>query len=172
MLKYNLYAIAFISCIVLIIVIIWKLCKFIKEINIIEEELKMNLYDEENNYFVPNLPEMGYWEIIAKISSQKNISVKEAVRKYHELSGIPSNDILDVLLNANEKDLIPFNSEVEICNDTEKLLSYGIQPDCAGLRTYVINIVIDDEDNTGNRIYYLVSADSSLYSCEILQKID
>ncbi len=115
---------------------------------------------------------MSYWEISAEISSHKNISVKEAIRKYHELSGIPSNDILDVLLNANEKDLIPFNSEVMICNDTKKLLSYGIQPDCAGLRTYVINIVIDDEDNTGNRIYYLVSADSSLYSCEILQRID
>ena len=45
MLKYNLYAIAFISCIVFIIVIIWKLCKTIKEINIIEEKVIMNLYD-------------------------------------------------------------------------------------------------------------------------------
>lgn len=137
-----------------------------------KEEFKMNLYDEENNCFAPNPPEMGYWEIIAEISSHNNISIKEAVKKYHELSGIPSNDFLEVLLNANEKDLIPYNSEVKICDDTEKLLAYGIQPDCAEFKTCIIDIVIDSKDNIGNRIYYLVSADSSLYSCEILQRID
>ncbi len=116
---------------------------------------------------------MDYWEIIAEISSHKNISTKEAVKQYYELSGIPSNDFLEVLLNANEKDLIPYNSKVKICDDTKKLLAYGIQPDSAGFKTCITDIVIDNEDNTGNRIYYLVRADSSsLYPCEILQRID
>lgn len=178
MLKYNLYTIAFISCIVLIIVIIWKLCKAIKEINIIEEELKMSLYDEKNNCFVPNPPEMKYWEIITKISTYKNISLKEAAKDFSELSGEPSNEILEIILNADEKYLIPFEGKIKICNDEDNILSYGIQPKMAGKIGYIKNIVIDDEhfaddkeDKARNRVYYLIDIDDSLYSCEILNKV-
>ena len=140
MLKCILYVI-FICCIVSsLCVIIWKLCKEIKETDIIEERFKMNLYD---------------------------------------LSGVPPMETLEIILNANENNLIPFESKVKICDDEDKVLSYGIQPKYAGCIAHITDIVIDEEhdendkdDITRNRIYYLLDIDDSLYSCEILQRID
>ena len=63
----------------------------------LKKEFKMNLYDKENNCLVLNPPKMDYFEIIAQISAHKNISVTEAVKRYRELSGIPSNDDLEVV---------------------------------------------------------------------------
>lgn len=127
-----------------------------------KEELNMNFYDEKNNCFVPNPPAMRYWEIITKISDYKNISLKEAAKAFYDLSGVPSMEILEIILNSNENDLIPFKSEVY-----------------AGRIAHITNIVIDDEhdendkdDKTRNRIYYLLDIDDSLYSCEVLQRID
>lgn len=139
----------------------------------------MNFYDEKNNCFVPNPPAMRYWEIITKISDYKNISLKEAAKAFHGLSSVPSMEILDIILNANENDLIPFKSEVKVCDDEDNVLSYGIQPQYAGRIAHITDIVIDDEhdendkyDKTRNRIYYLIDINESLYSCEILQRID
>lgn len=146
--------------------------------SIIEEELKMNLYDEKNNCFIPNPPAMRYWEIITKISTHKNISLKEATKELFELSGVPSKEILGIILNADVKYLIPFESKIKICDDEDNILSYGIQPDMAGKIGYIKDIVIDDEhfaddkeDKTRNRVYYLIDIDDSLYSCEILNKV-
>lgn len=139
----------------------------------------MNFYDEKNNCFVPNPPAMRYWEIITKISSYKNISLKEAAKTFYDLSGVPSMEILEITLNSNENDLFPFKSEVKVCDDEDNVLSYGIQPQYAGCIAYITDIVIDDEyeendkdDKTRNRIYYLLDINDSLYSCEILQRID
>ena len=179
MLKCILYVI-FICCIVSsLCVIIWKLCKEIKETDIIEERFKMNLYDEKNKCFVPNPPAMRYWEIITKISTYTNIPLRKAAIRFHDLSGVPPMETLEIILNANESDLIPFESKVKICDDEDKVLSYGIQPKYAGCIAHITDIVIDEEhdendkdDITRNRIYYLLDIDDSLYSCEILQRID
>lgn len=138
----------------------------------------MNLYDEKNHCFFPNPPAIRYWEIITKISSHNNISLKEAAKEFFELSGIPSKEILGIISNADEKYLIPFESKIKICDDEDNILSYGIQPDMAGKIGYIKNIVIDNEhfaddkeDKTRNRVYYLIDIDDSLYSCEILNKV-
>lgn len=138
----------------------------------------MNLYDEKNHCFCPNPPAMRYWEIITKISSHNNISLKEAAKEFFELSGVPSKEIWGIISNADEKYLIPFESKIKICDDEDSILSYGIQPDMAGKIGYIKDIVIDDEhfaddkeDKTRNRVYYLIDIDDSLYSCEILNKV-
>lgn len=138
----------------------------------------MNLYDEKNHCFCPNPPAMRYWKIITEISTHKNISLKEATKEFSELSGVPSNEILGIILNADEKYLIPFGGKIKICDDEDNILSYGIQPNMAGKIGYIKDIVIDDEhfaddkeDKTRNRVYYLIDIDDSLYSCEILNKV-
>ena len=112
------------------------------------------------------------------MSTYKNISLKESAKDFSELSGIPSNEILGIILNADEKYLIPFESKIKIFDDEDNILSYGIQPDMAGKIGYIKDIVIDDEhfaddkeDKTRNRVYYLIDIDDSLYSCEILNKV-
>lgn len=144
-----------------------------------KEESNMNLYDEKNKCFVPNPPAMRYWEIITKISTYTNIPLRKAAIRFYDLSGVPSMETLEIILNANESDLIPFESKVKICDDEDKVLSYGIQPKYAGCIAHITDIVIDEEhdendkdDITRNRIYYLLDIDDSLYSCEILQRID
>lgn len=144
-----------------------------------KEESNMNLYDEKNKCFVPNPPAMRYWEVITKMSTYKNISLKDAAKEFYNMSGVPPMETLEIILNSNESDLIPFESKVKICDDEDKVLSYGIQPKYAGCIAHITDIVIDEEhdendkdDITRNRIYYLLDIDDSLYSCEILQRID
>lgn len=144
-----------------------------------KEEFKMNIYDEKNKCFVPNPTAMRYWEIITKISTYTNIPLRKAVIRFHDLSGVPPTETLEIILNANENNLIPFESKVKIYDDEDKILSYGIQPKYAGCIAHITDIVIDEEhdendkdDITRNRIYYLLDIDDSLYSCEILQRID
>ena len=144
-----------------------------------KEESNMNLYDEKNKCFVPNPPAMRYWEIITKISTYTNIPLIKATTIFYGLSHVPPMETLEIILNANENNLIPFGSKVKICDDEDKVLSYGIQPKYAGCIAHITDIVIDEEhdendkdDITRNRIYYLLDIDDSLYSCEILQRID
>ena len=42
---------------------------------------------------------VNYWEIIKQISEQNDISLRKAVEKYYELSGVPSREIYDKILN-------------------------------------------------------------------------
>ena len=102
----DIFFIAFILYIIfyiaLLMLAIYNLIKTI----ILQEELNLqkepktnlyNLYDKENNCLVHDPPRMDYWEIITQISTHQNISVTEAVKRYRELSGIPSNDNLETV---------------------------------------------------------------------------
>lgn len=42
---------------------------------------------------------VNYWEMIKQISEQNDISLRKAVEKYYELSGVPSREIYDKILN-------------------------------------------------------------------------
>lgn len=142
----------------------------------------MLYYDEQNNQFNPNPPTMGYWEIITKIAETNNISLKEAIDKYYDISMIPNSTCYCALMGCGEY-LFPFGSEIIICENKDELISYGIQPQYAGKKGIIKGIYIDEEmlckdielgENKKyiNYLYYFISTDDSLYSCKLLNISD
>ena len=42
---------------------------------------------------------VNYWEIVKRISVQNDISLRKAVEKYYEISGLPSQEVYENILN-------------------------------------------------------------------------
>lgn len=55
---------------------------------------------------------MNYWEIICNISKMDRVTLRDSVQRFYNNTHFPSSKVLDLILN--EKNLIPFNSKVEI----------------------------------------------------------
>lgn len=49
----------------------------------------------ENN----ELLTINYWDIVKQISEQNGISLRKAVEKYYEISGLPSQELYEKILN-------------------------------------------------------------------------
>lgn len=41
---------------------------------------------------------LNYWEIIKQIADRNNISLKKAVEKYHDISGLPSQEVYEKVI--------------------------------------------------------------------------
>lgn len=103
---------------------------------------------------------MNYWETINTIANYNNIDLEEAIKKYYNLTGIPSKECCEIIIH--EKKLFPYNCPVEITTDAKVLDILNIPLQYAGLSTFVIAIDIETEnDNKG--VYYLLKDCSDLY---------
>jgi hypothetical protein len=88
---------------------------------------------------------MNYLEIVTKIAEHKHITLTDAVKKYYDLTGVPSN--YDLIMN--EDDLLPFGCYVKLTTDVDILAKWGIPLELSNhtLTIGAINICTNEYDN-------------------------
>ena len=89
---------------------------------------------------------MNYLEIITQISKHNRISLKEAVKKYYDLTSVPSEHHYNVIMTKD--DLLPFGCHVKLTANMDVLSEWGIPLELVNctLTIGAINVIEDESD--------------------------
>lgn len=113
---------------------------------------------------------MNYWKIITTIANYNNVDLKEAVKKYYNLTGIPNKKCYEAIINLDV--LLPC-CKVEVTNNTDILDSLNIPHRFAGLKSYIIDIDITVEKTGEFSIAYLLSDGRDFFfSSKMLRRLE
>lgn len=103
---------------------------------------------------------MNYLETITSIANHNKITLKDAITKYYDLTGIPSKEIYEVIMKEDE--IIPYGLQVKISNNADILDYWGIPLELSGKDTKVVGIDIKS-DPSGIIVYYHLQTNNYLY---------
>lgn len=91
---------------------------------------------------------MNYLETITQISKHNHINLKEAVKKYYDLTGVPSEHYYNFIMTKD--DLLPFGCHVKLTANMDVLSEWGIPLELVNctLTIGAINVIADEHDET------------------------
>ncbi len=113
---------------------------------------------------------MSYWETITKIANYNNVDLKVAIKKYYGLTGIPSKECYEAIINTNK--LIPC-CKVEVTQNINTLNTLNVPYHFAGLKSRISAIDIAKDETGVYHIAYLIENGNGFYfSFEMLKKLE
>lgn len=83
---------------------------------------------------------MSYWQIISVIAKHNNIDIKEAIKRYYNLTGVPKKDEYEALMTCNN--LLPC-CVVKVIQNLTILEKISVPYSEAGLKSEITDIDID-----------------------------
>lgn len=114
----------------------------------------------ENFNLITTPKPMNYLETITQIARHNNITLKESVKLYYDITGIPSKEYYKAIKDKN--DLLPYGTVIKITSDPDILGYWGIPLEFMEKSAIIdaINIV---KESDGMEIYYCLKGNDYLF---------